>query len=306
MGKIGIVILNYVTWKETNNCISSIQSCKDVTDYQIYVVDNASPNFQEAEILISGENIQFIANKENVGYAAGNNVGILKALEDGCEYILITNNDVLFETDSILRMQKYLEQHKEYGIVAPCILDKDKSITKCHFMKKVEYGDIWLTQTILRFLCKKANEKVYGKHESYQKERDVFAACGCCFMMSAECAKQVTPLDENTFLYEEENILGIRMEQKGMKTRYLPDSKVIHNHDQTTRLVKPFALICWACSEIYYLSEYSKTSKWKIKLLYGYRTLIFMIHGLKNVEYRKQWGSYKTKTKDYLKHIKFS
>ena len=176
MGKTGIVILNYMTWQETNNCIASVQKCKGISKFRIYVVDNASPNFQEAEKLVLGENIQFIANEKNTGYAAGNNVGIRKAWEDGCDYILITNNDVLFEPDSILKMQKYLEQHKEYGIVAPCILDKDKRVTKCHFMKKVEYRDIWVTQTIIRYLHKKGTSKVYGDYEIYQNEQDIFAS----------------------------------------------------------------------------------------------------------------------------------
>ena len=303
MSKIGIVILNYITWQETNNCIASIQKCEGIPGAQIYVVDNASPNFLESKTLLSGENIQFIPNEKNTGYAAGNNVGIAKALEDGCDYILISNNDVLFESNSICLMRQYLESHHEYGIIAPCILDKNGEITRCHFMKKVDYKDIWTTQTIIRYWYKRATDKVYGKRESYQSERDIFAACGCCFMMSAECAKKVTPLDENTFLYEEENILGIRMEQQGIRTKYLPYSKVIHNHDQTTKLVKPFALICWSCSEIYYLSEYLSTNKWQVNLLYGYRTIIFLLHGLKNLEYRKQWGSYKEKTGKYLNKI---
>ena len=300
MYKIGIVILNYITWQETNNCIESIQKSIGDSNVQIYVVDNASPNFEKSEFLCSGENIHFIANKENTGYAAGNNVGIAKALEDDCEYILISNNDILFEKDSILGMQQYLETHSEYGIVAPCVLDKKKEIQHCHFIKRVEYKDIWATQTVIRYLYKKAIDKVCGNCDLYRSECDIFAACGCCFMMSAECAKKVTPLDEKTFLYEEENILGIRMEQKGIKTRYIPYSKVIHNHDQTTKLVKPFALICWACSEVYYLSEYLCVKKWKIALLYGYRTLIFLIHGIKNAEYRKQWKDYKEKTKRFI------
>lgn len=300
MKKIGIVILNYITWQETYNCIASIQKSIGNLDIQIYVVDNASPNFQDAEFLHLKENIHFIMNEKNMGYAAGNNIGIAQALKDGCKYILISNNDILFEKNSILAMQQYLELHDEYGIVAPCVLNQKKEIQNCHFMKRVSYLDIWTTQTIIRYLYKKGNDKVYGNQQCYESEMDIFASSGCCFMMSAECAKKVTPLDEKTFLYEEENILGIRMEKNGIKTRYIPYSRVIHNHDQTTKLVKPFALICWACSEIYYLSEYLHISKWKVRLLYEYRTIIFLIHGFRNSEYKKQWESYKENTKKYL------
>ncbi len=300
MKKIGVVVLNYITWQETQKCIASIQNSRGIENIKIYVVDNASPNYKELESICHGKNVCLIQNKENTGYAAGNNVGILHALEDGCEYVLISNNDVSFETDSIYIMQQYLERHPEYGIVAPHIVDNNKKTQCCHFIKKIGYGDIWTTQTVIRFVYHKATNRVHGSEEFYQTQQDIFAAAGCCFMMSAECAGRVTPLDDTTFLYEEENILGIRMEQQGYKTRYLPQSRVIHGHDQTTRLVKPFALICWACSEIYYLAEYLRISRWKIYFLYYYRTLIFLIHGLKNPEYRKQWGNYKEKTRRFL------
>lgn len=301
MDKIGVVILNYITWQQTLNCIESIQKSAGIGKPQIYVVDNASPNCSEFKDTCWGENVHFISNSRNMGYAAGNNVGIAQALKDKCDYILISNNDVVFERNSIFVMGQYLASHREYGIVAPCILDKDKMIQRCHFMKCMGYRDIWATQTILRYISKKITESVYGNFECYEVEQDIFAASGCCFMMSAECAGKVFPLDEHTFLYEEENILGIRMKKQRLKTRYLPLSKVIHYHDQTTRLVKPFALICWACSEIYYLSEYLHVSKRKIRLLYNYRKMIFLLHGLKNPEYRKQWRDYKEKTGSFLK-----
>lgn len=300
MEKIGVVILNYMTWVETNNCINSILEDKIPGNVQIYVVDNASPNRDEIEIEQFGNQIHFIENECNLGYAAGNNVGITQALKDGCDYILISNNDILFEKGCIGGMVQYLTDNPEYGIVAPCVLDCKRELQRCHFKKKVTYADIWKTQTLARYICRTGVEQVYGKEEFYLHGQDLFAASGCCFMMSSKCARMVTPLDENTFLYEEENILGIRMEHHGIKTRYLPECRVIHNHDQTTRLVKPFALTCWACSEIYYLSKYLLVPRRYLLVLYWYRVCIFLIHGLKDREYRKHWKEFKRKTDSYL------
>lgn len=301
MAKVGVVILNYITWQETERCIQSVKASENSDDIKIYVVDNASPEVDKLQEVCEREQVELIRNMDNKGYAAGNNVGILRAMEDGCDYILISNNDILYQQESICMMQKFLEKHSEYGIVGSRVVDRDGNLQRCHFKKKASYGDIWGTQTILRYVIKKPTDILYGDEKFYETKQDVFAVSGCCFLMRRDCASQVTPLDEMTFLYEEENILGIRMEQAGMKTAYLPECQVTHNHDQTTRLVKPFALICWACSEIYYCKEYLKLGWWKVHILYWYRILIFLLHGVRDKAYRQQWRKFREETKKYLR-----
>ena len=38
----------------------------------------------------------------------------------------------------------------------------------------------------------------------------VYHVSGCCFLMNRKAAETLYPLDENTFLYDEELIIGIR------------------------------------------------------------------------------------------------
>lgn len=298
---VGIVILNYITWQETEQCICSIKKTLPAEMVKIYVVDNASPEKQEIYNVCEREHVELIYNPRNNGYAAGNNIGIARALQDDCDFILISNNDIRFHSNCIFGMYKFLETHLEYGIAAPKVLQINGSIQKGHFKKQPLYGDIWKTQTVFRFLKKKSVDVLYGDTAYYEEQQDLFAPCGCCFLMSADCARQVTPFDETTFLYEEENIIGIRMKQLGMKIRYLPNCQVTHYHDQTTRLVKPFALICWACSEVYYCKKYLGLGWWKIHFLYWYRMLIFLFHGVHDKAYCQQWSRFLKDTKKYLK-----
>jgi len=300
MAQIGIVILNYITWKETKRCIESIKELKTEREIAIYVVDNASPEIIDLRNVCKSAGVVLIENACNIGYAAGNNVGIKRALGDGCDYILITNNDILFKDTSLDKLCKFLDENLEYGIVAPKVLDTKGNVQRCHFRKQVSYKDIWNTQTVYRVIRKAQTDVVYGAETFYMKNQDIYAPSGCCFMMSRKCAEEVTPLDENTFLYEEENILGRRMKDRNWKTSYVSDAEVVHNHNQTGKLVKPFIFICWACSEIYYSYEYLEVSKVKVYLLYLYRTCIFLIHGIKNKEFRRQWKKYREDTKNYL------
>ena len=121
---IGIVILNYNSWNDTAECVRSILNEESKAEYKIYLVDNGSlqrPTEEQSEFFRKA-GLELIQNSENKGYSAGNNVGIKKALDDGCDAVLISNSDVRYEKDSIYQLYDYLSHHPEAGIVGPKII----------------------------------------------------------------------------------------------------------------------------------------------------------------------------------------
>ena len=102
MEKIGVVVLNYMTFESTIECIDSLKKFND-NRVNIYIIDNCSTN-NSYDILnekyLNDNKIEVIKNEFNGGYAAGNNVGVKKALEDNCDYIIISNNDIIFLENS--------------------------------------------------------------------------------------------------------------------------------------------------------------------------------------------------------------
>lgn len=128
---IGIVILNYENWQDTYRCIKSINSNPPRENFQIILVDNASKSVPKynLEEFINTYHVIFIRNKKNFGYNAGNNVGIKKAQELGCSFILISNNDVLFKKNTIQVLCDFLKSNPEVGIVGPKIFDR-KAVCK--------------------------------------------------------------------------------------------------------------------------------------------------------------------------------
>jgi len=286
---IGIIILNYINWKDTINCITSIFNSETNEPYHVYVIDNASPKEIEKAISdkLTDQRITLVQNGKNLGYAAGNNVGIKKALEDGCSAILITNNDVRFLKGSIEKLYYYLQKHDNVGIVGPKILDNNGNIQKSNICMHTGLKEKYLVRTRLNAIFRKLHTEYFGLNKDYNKEFIVYAVLGCCFMMSRECALEVTPLDENTFLYEEELILGIHMEEKGYKTVYFPESIIMHLHNQSTNNVRAFSFTCNINSEIYYCKKYLNASILIISPLYIYRVILYLIRCLKYSDFRK-------------------
>lgn len=106
---IGVIIINYNGASDTNDCISSISKSIGV-NIIIYVVDNNSTQEDRKLLNRSYNNVKFILLDENYGFGIGNNIGIDRAISDGCEYILLINNDTIVEEDAIIKMYEHIKK----------------------------------------------------------------------------------------------------------------------------------------------------------------------------------------------------
>ena len=293
---IGIVILNYKKWELTIECIKSINSNINPKLYKIYIIDNSPVSCKKhfSENLYHFKDYYY-EKVENNGYSAGNNIGIKKALEDNCKYILITNNDVIFKENAILNLKNYLDSHISVGIVGPKIylpsgdIQEINMIIKTTVSGKLRYI---LRKTPLKFMVKKyLSEFSYG-NENIKDSFKVHSVSGCCFMMTAECASQVTPFDEGIFLYEEEIILGVVMEKIGYETVYVCGAEIIHEHGSTTESIGALSYIYMVESEIYYCRKYLNSSLLSLFPLYFIRTSMYLLRAVKNSSYKKYLKKY--------------
>ena len=118
---ISIIILTYNQIEYTKKCFESIFKYTSVP-FELVIVDNGSTDgtveYLESEILnkFNDVRIKIIKNKENKGFAGGNNQGI--AASSG-EYILLLNNDVVVTPGWLERMIFCCEKRTEIGIVGP-------------------------------------------------------------------------------------------------------------------------------------------------------------------------------------------
>ncbi len=304
----GIIILNYQTWDMSLRCMKSAAKCLKGEPYTIYLVDNAStePMPEVVKQYIRAHGVTFLQSTVNGGYARGNNIGIRQALEDGCEYLLITNNDILFGKDAVQNMAAYLKLHPDTGIVGPKVLTKTGKVHYSCCSKKTEMKDIFQIFTAAKLIFRRQWKQYYCLDQDPDKGRDVYYVSGCCFMMSAACAREITPLDEHTVLYDEELIIGIRMEESGLKTHYCPDARVQHRHGHTTEKAKPFMFQCICQSEMYYCSNYLHAKKWQLFLLYAYRCALYWIRSLRDAKMREYWSTFRRETRKSYQNSSYS
>ena len=122
MPKVGIIISNYNGWQDTLVCLESLQ-LQTFTDFEIILIDYASPNDSVAQLQDKlPPNTVFLPQQQNVGFAAANNIGIRRALADGCDFALLLNNDTAARPDFL---EKLLAETPAGAVSCPKMLFMD-------------------------------------------------------------------------------------------------------------------------------------------------------------------------------------
>jgi len=124
--RISIIILNWNGLKYTVDCLESL---KRITypNYEIIVVDNNSGS-NEADALEKKYKgyIRLIRNKENLGFAEGNNVAIREVIKEGkSDYIVLLNNDTIMTESFLDELAAVAEKDERIGTCSAKILRID-------------------------------------------------------------------------------------------------------------------------------------------------------------------------------------
>jgi len=220
---VAIVLLNWNGVKDTTDCIASLLK-STYPKLAIYVVDNASGN-NEAKILAQEfPAINVLAQSENLGFCAGNNVGIRKAIADGAEYIVVLNNDTLVPPDAIETLLVEFNKISLAGAISPVILEHPAT------------EKVWFSNAVWQH--EKAQFRLSTIDEKYEdlKTKEPYIsefACGCCLFTSAEIINKVGLLDERYFAYYDEAEWCKRLEKHGYKSFVTPQTFIYHKVSQS-------------------------------------------------------------------------
>ena len=118
---IAIIVLNWNGRDLTLDCLRSLAAVT-TPHVRIILVDNASTDgSSDAVRQHYGSRVTLIENAQNLGFAAGNNVGIRRALDDGADFILLLNNDTVVAPDFVEHLHRPMLSSPDIGITAPKI-----------------------------------------------------------------------------------------------------------------------------------------------------------------------------------------
>ncbi len=227
INKLSLVVLNYNDYETTIKLVNSLKNYKIINN--IIVVDNSSTD-SSYEMLkkINDRNIDIIKTKYNRGYADGNNFGIKYAINKyNPSLILISNPDIKVNENTIKAMKQCLE-NSDISCVVPRINDINLNESVAAWKLPNLKNDLVLNSLILSKIFKK--NLIYSDNELIRNNYIVDVVCGCFFMIKADALRMINYLDDETFLYCEERILGFKLKENNLKSRLLKDQTCIHEH----------------------------------------------------------------------------
>jgi GT2 family glycosyltransferase len=259
MNKITFIILHYCAIQETIECVNSIKNKIDTENYEILIVDNCSPNGsgeQLVELYKNDIKITILQNKENLGFARGNNVGFRYA-KNKCQtdFIVLLNSDTILLSDDFFEVVLNEYKKSRFAVLGPHIITpykdydnpgRDSVITLYQLNKYVLLVRIRLCLNYLhleciynKFLgCFKKTANIKNNIDRTQVRCENVQLHGCCLIFSPLYIKQSNGLDDRTFLYREEDILYAQMMKKGLKTVYNPAIRIYHKEGKSTGVIK--------------------------------------------------------------------
>lgn len=260
--KVAVVVLNWNGYDDTVQCIRSLQEVS-YSGLEIIIVDNGSTDGSASELSKLFPDVTIVRLPTNLGYAGGNNAGIQKALEEGADFILVLNNDVVVEREFLKPLLDVLEKENSVGVVTPKVYYFDRPDTI------YSAGG-----TYSRFLCSGVgnNNGMVERDHNRRKDRvqDVSFAPGCALMIRREVLEKVGAFDEKFFMYFEDLEFSQRVREH-FRIVFTPHSRIFH---------KVGAGIRWSLYTPLYLYYYTRNRLWFIRqrpVLYRLYVLLFSL-----------------------------
>src|SRR5690606_26512068 len=119
--RIGVVIVTYNPMQWLSKWLETI--IKSNIELEIILVNNASTEHCMDVTNQKFASYQTESLNENIGFGKANNLGLKKALEIGCDYFVLLNQDVYVMENSISELIEVAKQNPDYGIISPIHLN---------------------------------------------------------------------------------------------------------------------------------------------------------------------------------------
>lgn len=221
--RIGVILLNWNGLTDTLECLQSIEKSKTQRlSLSVYVADNASQKDELAVITQKYPNVIGLQNDANLGYSGGNNVAIQKALDDGCEYICLLNNDTTVDSELFQNLYEGLVSNN-FDLASPKIyFYKGDEYHKSQY-KKSELGTvIWYAggRNDWNNIIPSHRGVDEVDHGQFDRDGETDFATGCCMLIKRDVIEKIGLLDDSYIAYFEDNDFCMRARNAGFTIGY--------------------------------------------------------------------------------------
>jgi GT2 family glycosyltransferase len=231
-----------VSWRARDllrACLHSVVGNPEASD--IVVVDNASADGTAEMLHADFPTVRLIANEENRSFAAGNNQAIRATRSP---FLLLLNPDTEVQPGALRALLDVFAEEPRAGAAAAQLVLPDDSIQRsCRSFPEpapILYDAFGFARLFPR-------SQTFGRYRmtywGYDTRREVDQPMASALALRRAALDEVGLFDEGFPLYFNDVDLCYRLRQAGWRVIFEPTARVRHHHGQSTRLVRPAALL---------------------------------------------------------------
>lgn len=251
MAELSVILVNYRGAHDTVECVRSLRQ-SSYRSFETIIVENGSGDGSTSYLARECPETVILPNDDNLGFAEGNNVGIRRALEGDCRYILLLNNDTVIEPDTLTELVGTFQRHADAGIVGG----------------KIRYFDppnvLWFAGGVFN------PNSGFGRHIGigtvdtgmFDTETTCDYVTGCCLLVRREVFERIGFLAEEYFAYLEDVEFCIRARQAGYAVVYQPRSMLYHKVNRSSTWDSPLYIYFNLRNKILFLRRNSHPVRW--------------------------------------------
>lgn len=301
---IASIILNYRTAEMTIRAVEATLVAMADLPGEVIVVDNASGD-ESAETLMAAreargwDRVRIIAHGRNGGFGAGNNVGMLAALESPPEFYYIQNSDAFPEPDALKALYEVITSDPTIGFAGSRLYGADGEGHQSAFRFPSIAGEFEGAARL-----GPVSRLLKGKIMSlpiFDRQTEVDWLAGASVMVRRATLEEIGLFDEAYFLYFEETDLFLRAHRKGWRCIYVPESRVMHVGGESTGMKR------WTRTPGYWFDSRLHYFRRNHGLLYTIGATVAVVAGgslnaLRSAIQRRETGTPRRFLRDLLGH----
>ena len=221
-----IIIVNYKSWEKLKLCLKSIQNQSQI-NIQIIVVDNFSNDNRLKDFQNKYKQVNWIENKNNLGFAKACNIGALQAES---KWLLFLNPDTILDTNSLSSLITYSNSNNEHRLIGIKQLNQNGSNTNAYGL----FLDKWTITGFFRIFNRMLRGLTYEKMNAEEISSPDWISGSFVLLRKIDFLK-LDGWNEKYWMYYEDMDLCKRAEYLNLKVSLFNNWKCIHFHGESSR-----------------------------------------------------------------------
>jgi N-acetylglucosaminyl-diphospho-decaprenol L-rhamnosyltransferase len=276
---LAIVILNYNTVHLLQACLRSLYASVTGYTFAVWVVDNGSTDGSLAMVHAEFPQAYVIANDLNIGYSAGNNVGLRKLgfvagspalhVQDLPRFVLLLNPDTLAPPTALADMLRFMEERPTVGAAGPRVRRPDGSLDRaCRRSFPTPLVSFFRMTGLSRLFPKSRRFNAYNlEYLPETAVHPVDSVVGAFMLIRREAILQAGLLDESFFMYGEDLDWAKRIKDAGWEIWYNGQVEITHVKEAASSQSSKSRIDFYEAMWIFYRKHYQQQTPWLLDKL---------------------------------------